>query len=97
MIFNPLKWQQAEETPAVFEYTGDHTLTEVNLDGNIYTQYEITSSGTFSVSKDTPGVSVWCCGGGANGGKGTSGYGNGYGGGGGYFAQATRLTLPSGE
>lgn len=70
-------------------YSGNHTTKTITVSGAQYTLYTITGSGTLTV-KGKCTMDIWCSGGGANGQK-------GYGGGGGYFAQANAKTLAAGD
>lgn len=47
-----------------FDYTGDYTESEIEIDGTSYTLYELTSSGTLKCGD----VLFWMCGAGAGGG-----------------------------
>ena len=68
-------------------YSGDHTSKTITSGGVEYTLYTITGSGTLTVEGEFADTSIWLCGGGANGQKGSTTYG--YGGGGGYAASHT--------
>ena len=68
-------------------YSGDHTSKTITSGGVEYTLYTITGSGTLTVEGEFADTSIWLCGGGANGQKGSTSYG--YGGGGGYAASHT--------
>lgn len=75
-------------------YTGEHTITDVTLDGESYKLYTLTSAGTLTIGGD---AQFWMCGGGASGARAqySAGYYmGGYGGGGGYIATGT---LEAGE
>lgn len=63
MIFN----LTAGSGKAKIAYSGTHTTESYTADGKAYTLYKITGSGTLSVKGKAKGVSVWLCGGGANG------------------------------
>lgn len=89
MIFNLAEWKR-EQTPVV-TYSGAYTTKTITVNGVQYTLYTITGSGTLTITKKAAtGVDLWMCGGGSNGQK--------YrGGGGGYFAQKTGLTMAIGS
>lgn len=50
-------------------YTGAYTSKEITVSGVTYNQYTLTGSGTLKVEGTYENVSVWLCGGGANGGN----------------------------
>lgn len=78
-------------TDRFFEYTGDYTESDLDIDGTAYKLYALTSSGTLKCSESR----FWMCGGGAKGAAGSNvSTGKRYGGGGGYV---TETELPEGE
>lgn len=83
MIFN----LTAGSAKAEIAYSGTCTTESYTADGQAYTLYKITGSGTLTVRGRAKNVDIWLCGGGANG----SNYSDG--GGGAYCAQYNAQTL----
>ena len=81
MIFN----LTAGSGKAKIAYSGTCTTESYTADGQAYTLYKITGSGTLTVKGRAKGVAIWLCGGGANGSQ--------SGGGGAYCAQYNAQTL----
>lgn len=81
MIFN----LTAGSGKAKIAYSGTCTTESYTADGQAYTLYKITGSGTLTVRGRAKNVDIWLCGGGAN--------GNSDGGGGAYCAQYNAQTL----
>lgn len=79
--------------PPPISYTGTYTTSEVERDGEKYTLWTLTTSGTLTIGEGDP-VEVWCCGGGTNGYGGNASNQTGCGGNGGYTANGT---LTSGQ
>jgi len=79
---------------AKIAYSGTCTTESYTADGQAYTLYKITGSGTLSVKGRAKGVDIWLCGGGANGTNLVDTYdGRGEGGAGAYAASAENQTL----
>lgn len=64
-----------------FVYTGDYSMSEIEIDNVAYELYTLTTSGTLTLKKN---AKFWICGGGSGGGKGFGGSSSSYGGDGGH-------------